>query len=159
MIGRAERVGPPIVIAGETVGASPVEGERLRVGDGLNVAIGPLCSGDEGAIASWFAGLGAETRYSRFLYPLERLDRRLQSALARVDHVDHEAMVARSCDGAAVGIALYILLGQARTAEVAVTVADAWRGRGIATMLLGRVAARARAVGIERLVATCLSRK
>jgi RimJ/RimL family protein N-acetyltransferase len=158
MIRRSEILGPPVVIAAETAGASAVDADWLPVGEGLHVAIGPLSSGDEGAITSWFAGLGPETRYSRFFSPLKRLDRRLQSALACVDHVDHEAIVARSWDGATVGIARYIRLGQSRTAEVAVAVADAWRGRGIATTLLERVATRARAVGIERLVATCLSR-
>jgi N-acetylglutamate synthase-like GNAT family acetyltransferase len=74
---------------------------------------------------------------------------------ACVDRVDHEAIAARSWDGATVGIARYIRLGQSRTGEVAVAVADAWRGRGIATALLERVATRARAVDLERLVATC----
>jgi hypothetical protein len=35
-------------------------------------------------------------------------------------------------------------------------VADSWRG-GIASMLLERVAARARSVGIEQLIAICLA--
>ncbi len=156
MISRSESVGEPVVAG--TAGAGRVDEEWLVLGGGLSVAIEPLSSGDEGAIASWFAGLGADTRYSRFFSSLKRLDGRLQSELARVDHVDHEAIVARSPAGATVGIARYIRLGQSRTAEVAVAVADAWSGHGIASMLLQRVAVRARAVGIERLVATCLSR-
>ena len=35
--------------------------------------------------------------------------------------------------------------------------ADAWRGRGIASMLLERVATRARAAGIEEFIAICLA--
>ena len=35
--------------------------------------------------------------------------------------------------------------------------ADRWAGRGIATLLLQRIAAQARAVGIDRLTALCLS--
>ncbi len=155
MISGSESVGEP---GAGTTGAWPVHGEWLALGDGVGVTIEPLSSGDEDAIASWFAGLGAETRYSRFFSSLKRLDRRLQSELACVDHVDREAIIARSPDGATVGIARYIRLGQSRTAEVAVAVADAWRGHGIATLLLERVAARGRAVGIERLVASCLSR-
>jgi N-acetylglutamate synthase-like GNAT family acetyltransferase len=56
--------------------------------------------------------------------------------------------VARNRDGATVGIARHIRLGQSRTAEVAVAVADAWSGHGIAAMLLERVAAQARAAGM-----------
>ena len=35
--------------------------------------------------------------------------------------------------------------------------ADAWRGRGIVSMLLERVATRARAAGIEQFIAICLA--
>lgn len=136
---------------------SPVDREWVVLRDGSRVSLGSLAAGDEAAIASWFAGLGAETRYARFLCALEQLDRRTRVELARVDHLDHEAIAARTCDGATVGIARYIRLGHSRTAEVAVAVADSWTGLGLATMLLDRVAARARAVGIEQLVATCVA--
>ncbi len=59
--------------------------------------------------------------------------------------------------GAVVGIARYIRLQQSSTAEVAVAVADHWRGRGIATLLLAQIAARARAVGVDCLTALCLA--
>jgi len=125
--------------------------------DGSTVMIRPLAAGDEAAITSWFAGLGGETRYARFFAWLERLDDRTQSELARVDHFDHEAIAAVAPDGTTVGIARYIRTGEARAAEVAVAVADDWRGQGIARMLLERVATSARAVGIERLTAICLA--
>ena len=35
--------------------------------------------------------------------------------------------------------------------------ADHWRGRGIATLLLQQIAARAHAAGIDRLTALCLA--
>jgi N-acetylglutamate synthase-like GNAT family acetyltransferase len=124
--------------------------------DGSSVVVRPLTSGDEAAIASWFAGLGPETRYARFLGWLERLDRRTQSELARVDHVDREAVAAFAPDGRTVGIARFTRTGEAGTAEVAVAVADDWRGKGLAGTLLERVAARARIAGIERFTALCL---
>jgi GNAT superfamily N-acetyltransferase len=131
--------------------------ERVTLRDGSTVTIHPLATGDEAAVASWFAGLGAETRYERFLAPMERLDRGSRSRLAAVDHFDHEAIAAVAPDGATVGIARYIRAADPSTAEVAIAVADAWRGRGIAGMLLERVAARARAAGVERFVAICLA--
>jgi hypothetical protein len=76
--------------------------------DGSSVVIGPLASGDEAAIASWFSGLGVETRHARFLGSLDRLDRRMLSELAGVDHVDREAIAAIASDGTTVGIARYI---------------------------------------------------
>lgn len=144
---------------GERAGCrrSAVEGEWVVLSNGSRVSLGSFAAGDEAAIASWFAGLGAETRYARFLSPLKQLDHRTQVDLARVDHVDHEAIAARTCDGATVGIARYMRLGHSTTAEVSVAVADDWTGLGIATMLLQRVATRARAVGIEQLMAICLA--
>ncbi|MGZ6589765.1 MAG: N-acetyltransferase family protein, partial [Solirubrobacteraceae bacterium] len=43
------------------------------------------------------------------------------------------------------------------SAEVTVAVAEAWQGRGIATALLERVAASARAADIKQLTARCLA--
>jgi RimJ/RimL family protein N-acetyltransferase len=125
--------------------------------DRSTVVIRPLVAGDEAAIASWLAGLGAETRYARFFAWLERLDRRTQSGLARVDHFDHEAVAAVAPDGTTVGMARYIRTDEPRVAEVAVAVADAWRSQGIASIPLERVATSARAAGIERFTAMCLA--
>jgi acetyltransferase len=138
-------------------GQRAADAQQVALRDGSSVVIGPLPAGDEVAIASWFAGLAAETRYARFFVFLKQLDPRTQSELARVDHFDHEAIAAVAPDGATVGIARYIRIGKSRSAEVAVAVADDWRGRGIAGMLLERVATRARAVGIEHFIAICLA--
>jgi L-amino acid N-acyltransferase YncA len=134
-----------------------VDAKRVTLRDGSTVVIRPLVAGDEAAIASWFAGLGAETRYARFFAWLERLDRWTQSALARVDHFDHEAVAAVAADGTTVGIARYIRTATPGVAEVAVAVADACRGKGIASLLLERIATSARAAGIERFIAVCLA--
>lgn len=159
MVTRSEPMRESSTTRGESIDCrrSTVDGEWVVLRDGSSVSFGSLAAGDEAAIASWFAGLSAETRYARFFSPLKALDRRIQVELARVDHVDHEAIAARTRDGATVGIARYIRLGHSGTAEVAVAIVDDWTGLGLATMLLNRVAARARAVGIEQLVAACLA--
>ena len=86
--------------------------ERVVLRDGSGVVIGPLVAGDEAAIASWFAGLAAETRYARFFASLKQLDHRTQSELARVDHFSHEAIAAVAPDGSTVGIARYLRVGK-----------------------------------------------
>jgi RimJ/RimL family protein N-acetyltransferase len=130
--------------------------ERVVLRDGPAVVIRPLVSGDEAMIDAWFEGLGPETRYARFLAGVSTLSDRARSELARVDHRDREALTAVAADGAVAGIARYARLPEPGTAEVAVAVADRWRGRGIAGLLLQRVAARARAQGIYCLTAVCL---
>jgi acetyltransferase len=131
--------------------------ERVVLRDGWSVVIRPLAAGDQEAITGWFAALGVETRYARFLASLKQLSPKTLSELSRIDHVDHEAIAAVAPDGTAVAIARYIRTANPRVAEVAVAVADSWRGRGIASMLLERLAGRARSAGIERFEATCLS--
>lgn len=127
------------------------------VRNGSAVTIRPLVAGDEAAIAEWFAGLGSETRYARFLGAVAHLDHRTQAELARVDHQDHEAIAAVAPDGTTIGIARYMRTNEPATAEVAVAVSDRWRRLGIASTLLEEIAARARAVGTETFTATCLA--
>jgi GNAT superfamily N-acetyltransferase len=136
---------------------APTNIERVVLRDGSSVVIRPLAVGDEAAIASWFAGLGAETRYARLFVLLARLDRRTQSGLARVDHFNQEAIAALAADGTKAGIARCLRTGERGSAEVAAAVADDWRGQGIARMPLGRIATRARGAGIQQFTAMCLA--
>lgn len=135
--------------------------ERLVMRDGSSVVIRPLDTGDEAGITSWFTscfpGLGAEKLYARLFVLLEWLDRFAESALAGVDRLGREPIAAFAPDGVTVGIAGCLPVSKSASAEVTVAVAGAWQGRGIATALLERVAARARAVGIEQLTARCLA--
>lgn len=130
--------------------------ERVVLHDGSVAVVTPLTSGDVAAIDRWFEGLGPETRYERFLAPVSRLDDRTRSRLAEVDHWDHEALMAVMADGAIAGIARYIRLPTSSTAEVSVAVADRWRGLGIGSLLLDRIAVRAYAAEIRCLTACCL---
>ena len=142
-------------------GGSAADSERMVLRDGSSVVIRLLAAGDVAAIASWFtscfAGLSAETLFARLFVLLQRLDPRTEPALARVDRSDHELITAFAPDGVAVGIARCLRAGGPGSAEVTVAVADDWQGRGIASMLLERVAARARSVGVEQLTAICLA--
>jgi RimJ/RimL family protein N-acetyltransferase len=144
-------------VSKEAVIASAIDRDRVVLRDGSSVVIRPLAAGDEATIDEWFAGLGPETRYARFLTSLKLLDPRTRSRLASVDHRDHEAITAVALDGTIVGIARYMRAPRSVTAEVAVAVVDHWTGRGLATLLLERIAARARAAGILSLSAWCLA--
>ena len=142
-------------------GGSEADGERLVLGDGSSVVIRLLATGDEAGIAGWFtsrfAGLGAETLYARLFVLLKWLDRFKESALAGVDRFAPDAIAAFAPDGVTVGIARWVPVGKPASAEVTVAVAEAWQGRGIATALLQRVAARARSVDMKQLTARCLA--
>jgi RimJ/RimL family protein N-acetyltransferase len=134
-----------------------MEAEQITLRDGSRVTFRLLEPGDVRTIESWFLGLQPRTRYARFLGSLKRLDARTLDELTRVDHRRHEAIAVIGPDGATVGIARFIRLTDPQEAEVAVTVVDAWQGRGVATVLLARLAMKARAAGVHRFRGTCLA--
>jgi nucleotide-binding universal stress UspA family protein len=75
--------------------------------------------------------------------------------LTEVDHHDHEALVAIDPEtGHSVGVARFARSEiEPREAEVSVTVADDWQGRGLGTALLERLTERARKEGVHRFTA------
>jgi GNAT superfamily N-acetyltransferase len=72
-----------------------------------------------------------------------------------VDHHEHEALIALDpATGRGAGVARYVRDdGDPQAAEIALTVADGWQGRGLGTELLARLSGRARQEGIGRLTA------
>ena len=79
--------------------------------------------------------------------------------LTEIDHHDHEAMIALDDKtGEGIGVARYVRdPDQPNVAEVAVTVIDDWQGRGLGTLLLDVISARARQEGITRFTALMLA--
>jgi hypothetical protein len=137
-------------------GGLTADAERVILRNGSAVVIRLLAAGDEAAIARWFAGLSAGTRYARFFGFLEQLDRRAESALARVDHFNHEAIAALAADGTTVGIAA---TSAPATAGRRARGCGGRRlaGSGIDRVVLERIATRARSVGIEPFTVMCLA--
>ena len=127
--------------------------------DGTEVFVRPIEADDKDKLARGFEQLSPEGRRSRFLTPMTRLSPRMLAYLTEVDHHDHEALVAETVEGEQpVGVARFVRLAdRPDTAEVAVTVVDAWQRKGAATELLRRLAGRALEEGVERFSATCLA--
>jgi GNAT superfamily N-acetyltransferase len=132
--------------------------DRITTRDGNELLVRPIEADDRAAYLEAFEQLSEGTRYKRFLAPIKQLSSDEVAYFTSVDHRDHEALIALTPDGEIVGVARYIRLGPtAEIAEVAVTVADAWQGRGVGTALLRRLAGRGRAQGIEAFRGICLS--
>ena len=130
---------------------------RLRSGD--VVRLRQVRPGDAPALARAYANLGEQSRYRRFFTIMPELPETTLKAATEVDHEDHEALVALPLlSPEIVGECRFIRLAdRPDTADLAVTVVDAWQGRGLGSALLGRLSERALEVGIEYFTAEVLA--
>ena len=131
-------------------------GTPTTLRDGSTVLIRQVRGTDAPLLADGFARLSARSRQLRFLGPKKMLSAAELRYLTDVDLHDHEALGALSpADGWGVGIARYIRdADDPRAAEIAVTIADDWQGRGLGSELLARLSDRGRQAGIGRFTAT-----
>jgi GNAT superfamily N-acetyltransferase len=126
--------------------------------DGSTVRIRQGHKSDGPLLLRGFERLSPESRYRRFLAATPVLSAPMVDYLTAVDHHDHEAIVALDESGEGVGVARYVRHpDRAGAAEAAVTVIDDWQGRGLGTLLLDVLSARARDEGITTLTALMLA--
>jgi len=129
---------------------------RLRLRDGREVTLRAISPADAPEIAQAFERLSAESRYSRFMQHKRKLD---PAALDRGVHPRPGrdfAFVATipATDGIdIVGAAQYVRVkdDDPSTCEFAITVAEDWRGSGLARELLASLVRRARRDGYTRI--------
>lgn len=125
--------------------------------DGAPVEVRPVEPDDRAALVEGFERLSPESRYRRFFGPMPRLSDRDLDYLTRVDHHDHEALVAvDALTGDGIGVARYVRTGP-DVAEPAIVVADDWQGRGVGGLLLDALAERATEEGVRRFEAPVLA--
>lgn len=134
----------------------PRQGEwhrRTTLRDGTPVLLRQIRPEDRHRLVEGFRRLSPASRYLRFHTEMEDFTATQLDYLTRVDHLDHEALVAVDLahpEVPGIGVARYIRDPDAReVAEAAVTVADEYHGQGAGTLLLGALAARAREQGIR----------
>lgn len=131
------------------------QGELAQLRDGTEVLIGRVTPEDAPRLAEAFARLSEESRRLRFLGPKPNLSPSELRYLTQVDGHWHEALCAID-PGTGRGVAVGRFVRAAadpRRAEVAITVADDWQGRGLGTLMLTRLTDRARGENIERFTA------
>ena len=113
------------------------------------IKVRPLRGGETAVVQAVFDRLGPRSRLLRFGGAKNVLLPSDLELLSRVD-ATHHVLVAY-VDREPVGIARLVRDGN--VAEVAYAVVDEWQGHGVGTVLVDRLAADARAAGIERFVA------
>jgi RimJ/RimL family protein N-acetyltransferase len=145
---------PPRVVRRRHRHRTAAHGSRVRLRDGSVVLIRPVRSSDAQLLAEGFARLSARSRWMRFLTVRNELSPAELRYLTDIDHHDHEALGAFNRDGHGVGVARYIRdKTDPHAAEIAITIADDWQGRGLGRELLTRLSQRAVQEGIGRFTA------
>lgn len=123
--------------------------------DGGTVHVRPILPDDGPLIHAFHARQSPESIYFRYFTAHPTLSEREVEQLTHLDYEDRMAFVALRGD-VMVGVARYDRWPGRSEAEVAFFVDDAYRGRGMATLLLEYLAAAAREVGISAFTATVL---
>ena len=126
----------------------------VRLDGGQRVVIRPVLPQDQDLTGDFFRDLPAASRYDRFLGPMRSLPPDLLARFTQVDYAEHLALVAEVfANGreAVIAEARYVRGADKTSAEFAVSVAEAWQGKGLASLLLGKLSCRAAAEGIQRI--------
>lgn len=142
---------PVASLAEWTSTASARNGERIR--------IRPLRPDDREREIGFINSLSEQSRYFRLFTPLKFLSQHLLDQLMDVDYDRRMALVATvERDGAEqfVGIARYGEADRPDTAELGITVTDAWQHCGIAKVLMIELMRFAHWRGFRRMVGAVL---
>ena len=136
-------------------------GAVALLADGTRVLLRPAGRDDGPAILDGFARCSADTRYFRFLSGGYQLTDERVHVLTDADHRDHAVWLARDLDAPGTPVAALARFvraaDEARAAEVAFIVADAYQGRGLGHLLLDALRESAVVDGITTFVATVLA--
>jgi GNAT superfamily N-acetyltransferase len=136
-----------------------IVGAPVALREGSHVRVRQGHRSDKELLLRGFERLSLESRYRRFLAPVPELSEAMARYLTEVDHHDHEAIVALDAEtGEGIGVVRYVRGTERRdAAEFAVTVTDDWQRRGLGTLLLEVISARAREEGITTFTALMLA--
>lgn len=121
----------------------------------MGILVRPLAASDSRALEAFYGGLSQSTRYQRFFTSKSSLSREELKRLSRVDARDRIALAAFR-GGAIVGVSRMTRTAP-NVADLACVVADHLHGQGIGSVLIERLTAIARSVGIETFTADVLA--
>jgi RimJ/RimL family protein N-acetyltransferase len=127
---------------------------ELVLADGMRLRLRPLVPEDKPRLVEGLSRLSPDSRYRRFMGPLNTFTEAQLTYFTEIDYVDHFAWVALAAGEPgepALGVARYVRFPEdSQAADAAVVVVDTHQGRGIGTLLLQALGAVALENGIRR---------
>jgi GNAT superfamily N-acetyltransferase len=126
----------------------------VMLNDGSHVIVRPIHADDRDLEADFIKRLSSEARHFRFLGAMREASTALLDQLVNVDYRSSMAFIAIVYDQASpreVGVSRYSASEGGKDCECAVTVADEWRHRGLAVLLMQRLIDEARHNGFKML--------
>lgn len=134
---------------------------EITLRDGTRIRLRPILPEDKDNLRSAMARLSADARYRRFMATISELTPERLHYLTEIDYEDHFALTALALDQEpplGIGFARYIRdPDKPHVAEPAVTVVDAYQGRGLGSLLLKYIMRDALGNGITHFRATLLA--
>jgi GNAT superfamily N-acetyltransferase len=127
-----------------------VQTHVLRLSDGESITVRAIRPQDATRLQAYVRRLSIETRWSRFLGALSELSATELDRLTHMGGPGELALLALADSGQqsqTVAEAVIVTAPDSRRSEIALSVADAWQGRGLGTLLLRNIECRARMLG------------
>jgi GNAT superfamily N-acetyltransferase len=125
----------------------------LRAPRGERITVRPMRSQDAGLLQAYVRGLSTETRHNRFLGALGELSLTRLEQLIRIDGPGEVALLAflDADESQVIAEAILANTPNGHCSEIAVSVADAWQGRGVGRLILRNLECRAKMAGARLL--------
>lgn len=131
---------------GGAVSSTGAPDPTLVLRDGSTVAVRPIQADDEAALAGFYGKLSPESQAFRFFTnPTDVRD--IAKRLA-ISNFESQFGLAALAGNELVGHAVYVVTAGTR-AEIGLAIADAYQGRGLGILMLGRLAEAAAHAGIQ----------
>ena len=128
--------------------------------DGTPVTIRPIRPEDSGMEQEFVRHLSDDSRYFRFMGSMRELPTKKLKFFTEIDYDRHMAFVATIANQGKeleIGVARYVATETPASCEFAITVDDAWQGRGVAGLLMISLQDAARAHGFKTMEGIALA--
>jgi len=129
----------------------------FRLPGGERVVVRPIRPQDAGRLQDYLRDLSVETRRRRFLGAVSELAPAQLDRLTRMDRPGGLVLLGFADIGEhVVAEAIMVTAEDSERCEIALSVADAWQGRGLGALLLRNLECRARLFGARYLIGDVL---